>query len=121
MPNSTIETIWVGIGLLGQLLFTGRFLVQWICSESARKSVIPPAFWYLSMAGGVTLLSYAIYRGDPVFILGQSTGVFIYLRNIYFMRIEQKELAGSDSQLVTVELATAASDAAISDSHRKVA
>ncbi|MDI3338510.1 lipid-A-disaccharide synthase N-terminal domain-containing protein [Defluviimonas aestuarii] len=77
-----LEFWWVAFGLFGQLMFTGRFLVQWIASERARKSVVPLSFWYLSMAGGLILLTYAIYRRDVVFILGQSTGVFIYARNL---------------------------------------
>ena len=75
--TSATELWWVAIGMIGQLLFTGRFLVQWITSERQHKSVIPLSFWYLSMSGGVVLLSYAIYRQDPVFIFGQSTGVVI--------------------------------------------
>jgi lipid-A-disaccharide synthase-like uncharacterized protein len=79
-------TIWLIIGFLGQAMFTMRFLVQWISSERQRRSVIPAAFWYFSLAGGVVLLSYAIHRRDPVFILGQSAGAVIYLRNLYFIR-----------------------------------
>ena len=74
-------------------MFTGRFLVQWIQSERQRKSVIPLSFWYLSLAGGAILLSYAIYRHDPVFILGQSTGVIIYLRNLWLIHAEQRRMA----------------------------
>ncbi|WP_169566397.1 lipid-A-disaccharide synthase N-terminal domain-containing protein [Sneathiella limimaris] len=81
------EHIWLGVGLLGQALFFMRFFVQWIASERQKKSIIPKAFWYFSLAGGVTLFSYAVYRRDPVFILGQSTGLFIYLRNIYFVTV----------------------------------
>jgi lipid-A-disaccharide synthase-like uncharacterized protein len=80
------ETLWLVVGFAGQLLFTARFLVQWISSERQKRSVIPVGFWYLSVAGGVTLLAYAIYRLDPVFIAGQATGVFIYARNLYFIR-----------------------------------
>lgn len=78
------------VGLTGQLLFTGRFLVQWISSEKAGRSIIPMAFWYFSIAGGLVLLTYAIYRRDPVFILGQSMGVVIYLRNIILIRAEAR-------------------------------
>jgi len=67
-----------------------RFLVQWIYSEKKKRSVIPLAFWYFSLAGGITLLSYAIYRKDPVFILGQATGVFIYTRNLQLIARERK-------------------------------
>ncbi len=76
------SSIWIGIGFLGQLFFTSRFLVQWIVSERRRESVIPLAFWWFSLLGGVTLLSYAIWRQDPVFIMGQATGLVVYVRNL---------------------------------------
>lgn len=91
--NSSAEFWWVMVGLFGQLMFTGRFIVQWITSERQRKSVIPLAFWYLSLAGGLVLLSYAIYRRDPVFILGQSTGIVIYVRNLWLIRSHAKTSA----------------------------
>jgi lipid-A-disaccharide synthase-like uncharacterized protein len=75
-------TTWLIIGFAGQAIFTARFLVQWIASERRRDSVIPVAFWWLSLFGGMTLLSYAIHRRDPVIIVGQSMGVFIYVRNL---------------------------------------
>ena len=78
----TTEQMWIGIGLFGQLLFSCRFILQWIASEKSKKSVIPLAFWYFSIAGSLTLLAYAIYITDPVFILGQSMGLFIYARNL---------------------------------------
>ena len=77
-----LEIVWITVGLLGQVMFFSRFLVQWIASERRRESVIPLSFWYLSLAGGLILLTYAIYRLDPVFILGQSVGAFIYARNL---------------------------------------
>ena len=83
---------WLFVGLFGQLLFGARFLAQWIYSERAKASVIPMVFWYLSLAGGVILLSYAIHIKEPVFILGQSMGAFIYIRNIHF-RLKQDRLA----------------------------
>ena len=85
------EIFWLAIGFLGQGLFSMRFIIQWLQSERARRSVIPVAFWYFSLLGGLTLLSYAIYRKDPVFILGQSLGVFIYLRNLYFIYHEHSQ------------------------------
>jgi lipid-A-disaccharide synthase-like uncharacterized protein len=88
--NSLTELWWVVVGLAGQIMFSMRFLVQWISSERARKSVMPVAFWYFSIAGGLILLSYAIYRRDPVFILGQSTGLLIYLRNLYLIHVENR-------------------------------
>jgi lipid-A-disaccharide synthase-like uncharacterized protein len=79
------ELIWIFIGLTAQLLFSMRFILQWIATERARVSVIPESFWYFSAFGGVLLLAYACYRVDPVFILGQAAGLAIYLRNIYFI------------------------------------
>ena len=84
------EFAWVAFGLAGQLLFSGRFLVQWIASEKARRSVVPVGFWYLSIAGGAVLLSYALWRGDPVFITGQLLGVFIYSRNLWLIHVENR-------------------------------
>lgn len=78
-------TLPVLIGLAGQALFTMRFVVQWIASERAGKSVIPTAFWFFSIGGGLLLFAYALYVKDPVFILGQGFGVFVYLRNLYFV------------------------------------
>lgn len=88
--TSWAEFYWVMIGLTGQLMFTMRFLVQWVVSERSRKSVIPVAFWYFSLAGGVVLLSYALWRRDPVFIIGQSTGLIIYLRNLWLIHAERR-------------------------------
>lgn len=82
----TDPVFWLATGFLGQLLFTSRFLVQWIASERSGRSVIPDAFWWLSLAGGGTLLAYAVWRGDPVFILGQGGGLIVYLRNLALIR-----------------------------------
>ena len=84
------EHTWVGIGLTGQACFFSRFLVQWIASERRGRSVVPRAFWYLSISGGLILLSYALWRRDPVFILGQSVGLFVYLRNLVLLRREDR-------------------------------
>lgn len=84
------EFWWVVFGLAGQLLFTARFLVQWLASERARRSVMPVAFWYFSIGGGMILLAYALYRRDPVFVLGQSMGLSIYLRNLWLIRAEAR-------------------------------
>ncbi|HKC99068.1 MAG TPA: lipid-A-disaccharide synthase N-terminal domain-containing protein, partial [Methylomirabilota bacterium] len=75
----------LGVGFLGQAFFSARFLIQWIASERLRKSVVPRAFWYFSIGGGLTLLLYALWRRDPVFILGQGAGLFVYARNLYFV------------------------------------
>lgn len=76
---------WLAVGFLGQACFFGRFLIQWIASERRRQSVVPVPFWYFSIVGGVILLAYAIHRQDPVFILGQATGLLVYARNLYFI------------------------------------
>ena len=88
---------WVFLGIIAQGLFTMRFVVQWLASEKAGKSVVPMAFWWLSIWGGLLLLFYALYRRDPVFIAGQGFGVFVYLRNLQFVLRERKagrEVAG---------------------------
>ncbi|MDX1384106.1 MAG: lipid-A-disaccharide synthase N-terminal domain-containing protein [Thermoanaerobaculia bacterium] len=85
------ETIWIVVGFAGQALFAARFLVQWIASERKQRSVIPLPFWFLSLGGGLVLLTYAIHRRDPVFIAGQSTGVYIYLRNLWLIYRERAE------------------------------
>jgi lipid-A-disaccharide synthase-like uncharacterized protein len=82
----TNETLWLIIGFTGQAFFSLRFLVQWWQSEREQRSVIPIEFWYFSILGALTLLAYAIYRADPVFIVGQLTGLFIYLRNLHFIK-----------------------------------
>ncbi len=90
------ETLWLGIGFGGQAMFSMRFLVQWLYSEKMKRSVIPIAFWYFSIAGSLLLLSYAIYKKDPVFILGQSFGLFVYLRNLHLIR-RQRQIAPKES------------------------
>jgi len=81
---------WLILGFAAQALFTARFLVQWIASERAGHSVIPLAFWIFSIGGGVLLLIYALYRRDAVFIAGQAFGLFVYLRNLYFVLRDRK-------------------------------
>ena len=83
---TSAANFWLVLGFFGQLCFSSRFLIQWIASEKAKKSIVPDAFWYFSILGGTALLAYAIYKQDPVFILGQSTGLFVYFRNLYFLR-----------------------------------
>ena len=86
------KDIWLMVGFVGQALFTMRFVVQWLQSERMRRSVVPEAFWYFSLLGGATLLAYAVHRGDPVFIVGQASGLFIYLRNLYLIMDERKRV-----------------------------
>jgi len=89
----TSETIWLVVGFTGQALFSMRFLLQWVKSEKAKRSIIPLEFWLFSLAGGATLLSYAVYKQDPVFIVGQLGGLFIYSRNLYFVLRDRDRLA----------------------------
>ena len=82
---NTYEVIFLIIGFLGQGLFASRFIVQWIYSEKKGESHIPLIFWYLSILGGMGLLTYAIFRKDPVIIVGQTFGIFIYIRNLFLI------------------------------------
>ena len=79
------ELIWVMVGFLGQAMFSARFIIQWFVSEKAKESIVPIAFWYFSILGGMTLLTYAIWRRDPVIICGQAGGLMIYARNLWFI------------------------------------
>ncbi len=85
------EAIWLSVGFIGQSLFFMRFFVQWIASERAKKSVVPNAFWYFSLSGGFILTIYALYRQDPVFIVGQGLGLLIYMRNLYFLQAAKND------------------------------
>ena len=85
------EQIMIVVGFGGQALFASRFIIQWLKSEGAKKSVIPVAFWYFSIGGGAVLLLYAIWRQDPVIMCGQGLGLFIYARNLYFIIRSAKE------------------------------
>jgi lipid-A-disaccharide synthase-like uncharacterized protein len=78
--------IWLFIGLISQIFFFLRFLIQWVISEKYAQSIIPVSFWYLSIIGALGLLSYALYRRDPVFIIGQLTGLFVYKRNLILIK-----------------------------------
>jgi len=79
------DPVWLTVGFLGQALFSMRFIVQWIKSERMKRSVVPLAFWYFSLAGGAALFVYALHRSDPVFVVGQGLGIFIYLRNLWLI------------------------------------
>jgi lipid-A-disaccharide synthase-like uncharacterized protein len=83
--------MWLIVGFAGQAMFSMRFIIQWIMSEREKRSMIPLAFWYFSLAGGLSLLIYAIHRKDPVFILGQGSGLFIYIRNLYLIYRERRQ------------------------------
>jgi lipid-A-disaccharide synthase-like uncharacterized protein len=90
---TTTEAVWIAIGFLGQGLFFGRWLVQWIVSERQAESRMPIAFWYLSLVGGLITLAYAIYRRDPVFIAGQGIGAVVYIRNLMLIRRQGPQAA----------------------------
>ena len=89
-----IETGLLVLGFAGQALFASRFLIQWIVSERRGESVIPVAFWYLSLGGSALLLTYAILRKDPVFMLGQMTGSIVYVRNLVLIRRKARAATG---------------------------
>ena len=89
--TTTTELFWLGVGFGAQAMFMMRFVIQWLASEKARRSIVPDAFWYWSLAGGFMLFVYAVYRMDPVFMLGQGSGLFIYARNLYFIRRARSE------------------------------
>ncbi|MEW5806600.1 MAG: lipid-A-disaccharide synthase N-terminal domain-containing protein [Acidobacteriota bacterium] len=84
-----IEILWLIVGFVGQALFAGRFLVQWIASEMKKESIVPIYFWYLSVGGGAALFAYATYKLDPVFMVGQASGLIVYIRNL--MLIQKKK------------------------------
>lgn len=91
----TVEHLWLALGFLGQGLFSARFLVQWIASEKKGESIVPVAFWYFSLGGGLLLFIYAVWRFDPVFMVGQFTGLFIYSRNLYLIHRSQTRNAAA--------------------------
>jgi lipid-A-disaccharide synthase-like uncharacterized protein len=88
--QSVTDLVWIGLGFFAQFLFMMRFVIQWIASERAKRSVIPGLFWYFSIGGGALLFAYSIYRQDPVYMFGQGLGLLIYVRNLYFIRSEEK-------------------------------
>jgi lipid-A-disaccharide synthase-like uncharacterized protein len=92
---SAPETVVLAVGFGGQLLFSLRFVLQWLASERAGRSVVPPVFWHVSLAGGTALLAYALLRADPVFILGQGLGLLVYGRNLWLLRRERRQRAAA--------------------------
>lgn len=91
--ETRLDAAWLVIGLVGQLMFTARFVVQWIASERAGKSVVPVIFWYFSLVGGTIVLAYGIHRVEPVIILGQLPGVLIYSRNLWLIHRAKRDAA----------------------------
>lgn len=86
---SPAEVMWLAVGLLGQLLFSARWIIQWFITEKERRSTMPDAFWYLSLLGGLLVFAYGIHRMDPVILIGQF-GIIIYARNLFFIRRERQ-------------------------------
>lgn len=97
----TFNNAWLVLGLIGQTVFSGRFLLQWIYSEYKRRSVIPTVFWHASIIGALLLLCYACYKKDPVFIVGQASGLLIYLRNLQLRKRDRKEPVPESSELAS--------------------
>jgi lipid-A-disaccharide synthase-like uncharacterized protein len=93
----TTANIWLAIGFAGQALFASRFIIQWFKSEMEGRSVIPLAFWYFSLGGGIILVAYAIYKKDPVFIIGQASGLVVYSRNLYLIFRERSLLRSAET------------------------
>jgi lipid-A-disaccharide synthase-like uncharacterized protein len=87
-----VETVWLGIGFFGQSLFFSRWIIQWIASERKAESQMPLAFWYMSLFGGLIVFAYAIHRRDPVFMVGQGIGSFVYLRNLMLIHGRGKRI-----------------------------
>lgn len=85
--ESRLDLIWLCVGMVAQLMFSMRFIIQWLSTERQRKSTIPNAFWWFSLMGGLMLLTYGFHRGEPVIILGQGIGIVIYLRNLWFIYV----------------------------------
>ena len=85
LAAATVAQLWTAIGFVGQVAFGLRFVVQWIATERKRRSVVPVAFWHLSVVGTIILLAYSIHKMDPVFIAGFSLNMVIYARNLYFI------------------------------------
>ncbi len=94
---SNTELMWVAIGFLGQGLFFGRWIIQWLASERSAESRVPVAFWYMSLIGGLITLAYAIYRRDPVFIAGQGVGAVVYIRNLMLIQRASRQQAAPGS------------------------
>lgn len=86
----TLVLFWKIFGFIGQVLFGARFLAQWLASEKVKRSILPDSFWILSLSGGIILFIYAVHIKDPVFIAGQGLGLFVYARNLFFMKKTSK-------------------------------
>lgn len=88
--HSTSDLVWLGLGVIAQLMFSLRFIIQWLVSEKAKRSVMPTAFWWFSLIGGLMLLAYGVHRGEPIIILGQGLGIIVYIRNLMLVHQGRK-------------------------------
>lgn len=116
--TSWVGVAWVGIGLLGQLAFSGRMVLQWFVSERRKESVITESFWWFSLFGSLMLFSYFVWRQDPVGILGQASGLVIYARNIRLIHKKRRRARRDEARRLVAEAALA--DAAVAESEREV-
>ncbi|ACM36275.1 MULTISPECIES: lipid-A-disaccharide synthase N-terminal domain-containing protein [Rhizobium/Agrobacterium group] len=96
--HDTADLIWLGLGVLAQLMFSLRFIIQWLVSEKQKRSVIPAAFWWFSVIGGIMLLAYGIHRGEPIIMLGQGLGIIVYIRNLMLLHQGRKTDLPSESK-----------------------
>jgi lipid-A-disaccharide synthase-like uncharacterized protein len=104
--TSWTGVLWVAIGFAGQMAFFGRMMIQWLVSEKQRQSVIPEAFWWLSLVGGVVLFTYFVWRKDIVGVLGQTSGVVIYARNLRLIHKQRRREARQAARAETAVLAS---------------
>ncbi|GAC1470016.1 MAG: hypothetical protein NVSMB9_14600 [Isosphaeraceae bacterium] len=107
MSTPMYEMVWMGVGFLGQGIFTARFLVQWVASEKKRDSVVPVQFWWISLFGGLTLLSYTIHKQDPPLILGQAMGLVVYVRNLMLLEKARRRAERRQKRIEALTAATA--------------
>lgn len=101
--SSPLGLIWVSLGLLGQVLFTGRMIVQWLVSEKEKQSVVPPMFWWMSLIGSLMLLTYFLWRQDVVGILGQGIGLTIYVRNLHLIHLTKRQALAAEAAQIAGE------------------
>jgi lipid-A-disaccharide synthase-like uncharacterized protein len=101
--STPLGLIWVSLGLLGQVLFTGRMIVQWLASEKSKQSVVPPMFWWMSLIGSLMLLTYFLWRRDVVGILGQGIGLTIYVRNLHLIYLARRQTLAAEATQMAAE------------------
>jgi lipid-A-disaccharide synthase-like uncharacterized protein len=118
MSPPTYEAVWLGVGFLGQGIFTARFLVQWAVSEKQRDSVVPVAFWWISLCGGLTLLAYTVHKRDPPLMVGQAMGLLVYVRNLMLVAKARRRAARRQRRVEAAAAAARSAQAPPSRPHR---